>query len=207
MNFIAARSVALSLALAGSWLAVSSQDAVPAKTGAADPLQSLTPVIARFESNLLSMAKAMPAEKYNFAPTSDLFRSGSPAEFATVRTFAQQLAHVSGEPFRLFAPFGVAPDPSIDINSFDSLTSKDDIINALQASFVYQNSVIASITTENAFIPMGPRGLSRVSALIAILNDDGDHYGQMVEYLRMNGIVPPATVNQARRPAPPAPQK
>ncbi|MGB3630706.1 MAG: hypothetical protein WBA18_14460, partial [Terracidiphilus sp.] len=64
-----------------------------------------------------------------------------------------------------------------------------------------------SITTENAFTPMGPRGLSRVSALIAILNDDGDHYGQMVEYLRMNGIVPPATVNQARRPAPPAPQK
>ncbi len=207
MNFLAARSVALSLALAGSWLAVSSQDAAPAKTGVADPLQSLTPVVARFENNLLSLARAMPAEKYNFAPNSDLFRPGSPAEFATVRTFAQQLGHVSGEPFRLFAPFGVAPDPCIDVKSFVSLTSKDDIINALQASFVYQNSVIASITTENAFTPMGPRGLSRVSALIAILNDDGDHYGQMVEYLRMNGIVPPATVNQARRPAPPAPQK
>jgi hypothetical protein len=172
-----------------------------------DPLQSLTPVVARFENNLLSLAQAMPAEKYSFAPTTDLFRPGSPAEFATVRTFAQQLTHVAGEPFRLFAPFGVPPDASIDVKSFDSLTTKDDIIKALKASVDYQNRVIASITPANAFTPEGPRNLSRVSALIAILNDDGDHYGQLVEYLRMNGMIPPATANQANRMTQPAPQK
>ena len=171
------------------------------------PLNSLTPVVARFENNLLTLAEAMPADKYSFAPTKDLFKPGSPAEFATVRTFAQQLAHVSGEPFRLFAPFGVKPDTDIDVKSFDSLTAKDDILNALKLSFAYQNKVLATITPENALTPVGPRGVSRVSTLIAILSDDGDHYGQMVEYLRMNGIVPPATVNQARRMAPaPAPQ-
>jgi hypothetical protein len=177
----------------------------PAPTAApADPLQPLNQVVTRFENNLLALAEAMPAEKYNFAPAKENFAAGSPAEFATVRTFAQQLAHVSGEPFRLLAPFGVKPDTDVDVKSFDSLTSKDDILKALKASFDYQNKVIASITAENAFVPEGPRNLTRVSAIVAILSDDGDHYGQMVEYLRMNGIVPPATVNQARRPTPTA---
>ncbi|HEY1648767.1 MAG TPA: DinB family protein [Terracidiphilus sp.] len=167
----------------------------------ADPLQSLTQVVTRFENNLLALAEAMPADKFNFAPTKDTFAPASPAEFATVRTFAQQLTHVSGEPFRLLAPFGVKPDADVDVKSFDSLSAKDEIIKALKASFEYQDKVIAGITPENAFTPAGPRNLSRVAALVAILNDDGDHYGQMVEYLRMNGITPPATVNQQRRAA------
>lgn len=168
----------------------------------AGPAQSLMPAVTRFENNLLALAQAMPAEKYSFAPTSDLFRTGSPADFATVRTFARQLQHVSGEPFRLFAPFGVAPDPGVDVKSFDSLTAKDDIIKALKASFDYPNKVVAAITPDNGFTPMGPRNMSRILALIAILNDDGDHYGQIVEYLRMNGIIPPATVNQKNGMAP-----
>jgi hypothetical protein len=178
-----------------------------APAASVDPLQSLTAAVTRFENNLLALAEAMPADKFNFAPTKDIFKPGSPAEFATVRTFGQQLTHVSGEPFRLLAPFGVTPDPGVDIKSFDSLTAKDDIVKALKASFDYQNKVIAGITPENILTPVGPRGTTRVAALIAILNDDGDHYGQMVEYLRMNGIVPPATVNQLNRMAQPPSKK
>lgn len=162
----------------------------------AAPVSPLTQVATRFENNLLSLAEAMPADKYDFAPSKDLFKPGSPAEFATVRTFAQQLAHVAGEPYRLFAPFGVKPDVDVDPKSFDSLKSKDDILKALKQSLDYQNKVIAGMTPENSFTPAGPRNMTRVSALVAILSDDGDHYGQLVEYLRMNGIVPPATVNQ-----------
>jgi hypothetical protein len=207
MKSVPIRFAAALFSLAACCSAAGAQAAMSAPAAPADPLQSLTPVVARFENNLLALAEAMPPEKYTFAPTKDLFVPGSPAKFETVRTFAQQLTHVSGEPFRLFAPFGVAPDPSIDVKSFDSLTSKDDIIKALKASFDYQNKVIASITPGNAFTPVGPRNLSRVSALVAIMNDDGDHYGQMVAYLRMNGIIPPATANQAQRPSPPAPAK
>jgi hypothetical protein len=207
MKSISIRFTAALISLSAGCCTAAAQAAMSAPAAPVGPPQSLTAVVTRFENNLLALAEAMPAEKYNFAPTKDLFRPDSSAEFATVRTFAQQLGHVSGEPFRLFAPFGVAPDPSLDIKSFDSLTAKDDIIKALKASFDYQNKVIATITPDNAFTPMGPRNLSRVSALVAILNDDGDHYGQMVVYLRMNGIIPPATANQPRRPAEPAPQK
>jgi hypothetical protein len=180
------------------------QQPMQAPAVSAGPLQSLNMVVLRFENNLLALAQAMPADKYSFAPDKSLFRPGSPAEFAAVRTFAQQLAHISGEPFRLLAPFGVAIDPGVDPKSFDQLTGKDEILRALQQSFDYQNKVIAGITAENAFVPAGPRNLTRIAALVAILNDDGDHYGQMVEYLRMNGIVPPATANQATRMASPA---
>jgi hypothetical protein len=170
-------------------------------------LLSLTQTVSRFENNLLSLAEAMPADKFSFAPTKDTFKSGSPAEFATVRTFAQELTHVCAEPYRQFAPFGVKPDTDVDPKSFDSLTSKDDIIKALKDSIAYQDKVVASITPENAFTPAGPRNATRVSALIATLSDDGDHYGQMVEYLRMNGIIPPATVNQMQRMSQAPPQK
>ena len=170
-------------------------------------LASITQTASRFENNMLTLAEAMPADKFNFAPSKDLFKAESPAEFATVRTFAQQLAHVCGEPYRLFSPFGVKPDTDVDVESLASLQTKDEIVKALKDSFAYQDKVIASITPENAFAPAGPRGLSRVSALIAILSDDSDHYGQMVEYLRMNGIVPPATLNQMHRMSQVPPQK
>jgi len=164
------------------------------------------PVLAgatRFQNNLMALAKAIPADKYTFAPTSDLFKAASPAQFATVRTVAQQLTHVAAFTFSVLAPFGVKPDAGIDPKSFDSLTSKDDILKALQASFDYENKVIATMTPENAFTPTGPRNTNLVAAIITILNDDGDHYGQLVEYGRMNGIIPPSTERQMQnQPAP-----
>ena len=162
----------------------------------ADPTKPILMAVTRFENNLMSLAQAMPADKYSFAPSAELFKTGAPAQFATVRTFAQQISHVAGEPFRLLAPYGVTPDAAVDVKSLDTVTSKDDLIKALQASFDYQNKVIASIKPETAFTPQGPRGMSLVAALLAMLNDDGDHYGQMVVYARMNGIIPPATTRQ-----------
>ncbi len=159
-----------------------------------DAAKSIQQAVTRFENNLMAMAQAMPADKYSFAPSSDTFKAGSPAQFATVRTYAQEITHLCGEPFRMLAPFGVKAD--VDYNSYESLTSKDDIIKALQASFDYENKVIATITPENAFTPEGPRGMTRVGAMLMMLSDDGDHYGQMVEYLRMNGIIPPATARE-----------
>jgi hypothetical protein len=202
MRFIL-RSFATGMLLLGLGCAISfaqnsplTQPQTQPQTQSADPTKPILMAVTRFENNLLSLAQAMPADKYSFAPSADLFRTGAPAQFATVRTFAQQIGHVAGEPFRLLAPYGVTPDAAVDVKTFDTLTSKDDLIKALQASFDYQNKVIASIKPETAFTPQGPRGLSLVAALLAMLNDDGDHYGQMVVYARMNGIIPPATTRQ-----------
>jgi hypothetical protein len=210
------RSLAAGMLVLGLGCAVSlAQDSAIAQsqsqsqTQSADPTKPILMAVTRFENNLLSLAQAMPADKYTFAPSAELFKTGAPAQFATVRTFAQQIGHVAGEPFRLLAPYGVTPDATVDVKTFDTLTSKDDLIKALVASFNYQNKVIASIKPDTAFTPQGPRGLSLMAALMAMLNDDGDHYGQMVVYARMNGIIPPATERQLQntRPATAAAQK
>jgi len=174
-------------------------------TAPTTPGASILPMVQRFEANFMAAAQAMPAEKYNFAPSdADVFKAGSPAKFATVRTFAQQITHVTGEALRNLAPFGVKQDTNVDLKTLDSLTDKDQILKALKASFDFQDKVVAAITPENAFAPTGPRGSSVVSMLIAVMNDDGDHYGQMVEYLRMNGIIPPSTERQMQQQAKPA---
>lgn len=170
-------------------------------------LTALTQIVSRFENNILSLAEAMPADKYDFAPSKDIFKPGSPAEFATVHTFAQQVTHISGLPYRVFAPFGVKPDTDVDPKSFDALKSKDEIIKALKASFDYQNKVIATFTPENVMAPVGPRNSTRIASLVLVMGDYGDHYGQMVVYGRMNGIIPPATANQMQRMPQNPPQK
>lgn len=162
----------------------------------ADPAQSVQQFATHVEDSLLALAKAIPADKYNFAPSKDMFKPGSDADFATVRTIAQQFTHVASMPYHMLPAFGVKPDAQPDLTALNSMTSKDDIVKALQASFDYQNKVIASLTAQNAFAPTGPRNMSLMGVLLMMMNDYGDHYGQLVEYGRMNGVVPPSTARQ-----------
>lgn len=171
----------------------------------ADPSKAILQFAQRFEANMMGIAQAMPADKYDFAPNSDTFKAGSPAKFDTVRTFAQQLTHVADFTFKSYSAF-LKPDNAIDSKTLTAMTSKDDVLKALQAAFDYQNKVIASLTADNAFTPQGARNATLASTIVSVLNDDGDHYGQLVEYGRMNGVIPPATERQMQG-APPAAQK
>ncbi|MFP5275524.1 MAG: DinB family protein [Acidobacteriota bacterium] len=158
--------------------------------------QPIVQMATHIEGNFLALAKAIPADKYDFAPSKEIFKAGSPAEFATVRTVAQQLTHVAGMPYRMLASSGVKPDHEVDFKALNAMTSKDEIVKALQASFDYQNKVLATLTPEKAFAPTGMHNMSMISMLLMMFNDYGDHYGQLVEYGRMNGIIPPATARQ-----------
>ena len=203
------RSIHTSIALALTVLACSASFAAAqmAPAAAPDPAKQLSGIVQRFENNLMALAKAMPADKYNFAPSSADFKSGSPAKFDTVRTFAQQLTHVAGMSFQFYAPFGLKPDADVDVKNLNNITNKDDVLKVLQESFDYQNKTIATLTPENAFTPQGPRNTTLISAILVVLNDDGDHYGQLVEYGRMNGVIPPATEQNAHTAPPVAQQK
>ena len=158
--------------------------------------QPIVQMATHIEDNFIALAKAIPADKYDFAPSKATFSAGSPAEFATVRTVAQQLTHVAGMPYRMLASSGVKPDHEVDFKALNAMTSKDDIVKALQASFDYQNKVLATLTPEKAFAPTGMHNMSMISMLLMMFNDYGDHYGQLVEYGRMNGIIPPSTARQ-----------
>jgi uncharacterized damage-inducible protein DinB len=166
-------------------LAVTTMLAASAYAATASPAELFGKLISGQEKEVVSAAEAMPADKYNFAPTN--------GEFKGVRTFAQQVTHIAEAQYFFFAGFGTKP--TIDVKSLDKLTSKDEMVKALKDSFAFAQQATQTMTLENAFeeIPQKDGTNTRASIAAFSLAHTNDHYGQMVEYLRMNGIIPPAS--------------
>jgi uncharacterized damage-inducible protein DinB len=145
------------------------------------------------EGEFVPAAEAMPEDKYDFAP--------STGDFKGVRTFAQQVKHVAAVNY-LVAAAMLGEKPPVDTNAEkgpDSMKSKSDIVKFLKDSFAYAHKATASITEANALEPIAtPFGKTKGTrvGLAAVFAWHGfDHYGQMAVYLRMNGVVPPASRN------------
>jgi uncharacterized damage-inducible protein DinB len=170
--------------------------AEPAVGTMADPVKAIDSQLDLIEGELMGAVKAMPAEKYDFAPSQAIFAPGQKTEFATVRTFAQQATHLAQANYYFYS---VASGQPMDPNAaaIGKMTKKDDIVAALAGSFVYARKAIATITAANAFeVVKSPEpGMLATRSTLAqfAISHANDHYGQIVEYLRMNGIVPPAS--------------
>jgi len=158
----------------------------------------LNGVYGAVEQQVVSAAEAMPEDKYSFAPTN--------GEFKGVRTFAEEVKHI-GFANHLF--FGPLMGETIDVKSLEQntngpaeLKTKAEIIQYLKDSFALGHKALSTITAENEVTVLPKPVLPFLSTRLAIANiatfHPMDHYGQMVEYLRMNGIIPPAS-----RPRPP----
>jgi uncharacterized damage-inducible protein DinB len=145
------------------------------------------------EREFVSAAEAMPDDKYSFAPTA--------GEFKGVRTFAQQIKHVAAVNYMVFSAIlgEKAPDTGGE-NGPDALKTKAEIVKYLKESFVLGHRAMAAITQENLVEPIpSPFGEGKTTRLgmgTLIVSHCFDHYGQMAVYLRMNGIVPPASRGQ-----------
>jgi len=146
------------------------------------------------EYEFRAAAEAMPEDKYNFTPAS-LNVPG--AAFKDVRTFAQLLKHTGAANYFFWSRVTgeKMPENIKGGNGPDELKTKAEIIQFLKDSFAVGHRAAKMITPENAldqvpsFRGTQPRLLVASGAVI----HDADEYGQMVEYLRMNGIVPPAS--------------
>jgi uncharacterized damage-inducible protein DinB len=177
-------------------LAAAAQAASPTqKSKKKEERRSVTEVLDHTVSNLeydfVPAAEAMPEDKYEFAPSN--------GEFKNVRTFAQQIKHVAAVNYELGAAI-LQEKPPVDINDEAgpaSITTKADILKYLKESFAYVHKAIATINDKN-FIepvrsPFGEGYVSRMGLATSVASHGFDHYGQMVVYLRMNGIIPPAS--------------
>ena len=140
------------------------------------------------ERDFTKLAEAMPEEKWSFKPTQ--------GEFKEARTFAEQMKHVAcGNEAWAKQMSGEKPPERCDLGGPNPAKTKTEILAYLHASFTMIDKVIADTNAENLLHPNpGPYwGPNRLSALTATVWHISDHYGQLVEYLRMNGIVPPAS--------------
>jgi uncharacterized damage-inducible protein DinB len=174
--------------LAASTLAVA-QAAAPAKPAVGTPMSpsaTYGKLLSGMEQEFVSAAEAMPEDKYNFAPPV------SAGEFKGVRTFGEQVKHVAEANYFFFGGQTLSEaDTKAKSDAIEKLKTKAEIVKALKDSFVLAHSYVDSITPENAFV-MTASGTRAGLAAFGIAHFM-DHYGQMVVYLRMNGIVPPAS--------------
>jgi len=167
----------------------------PAPGSIATPAAAFDAQLKVIEWEMMGAVKAMPAEKYDFAPSAAIFVPAQKTEFATVRTFGQQATHVA-EANYFFAQIFSGLKPDTDVQGIEKLTKKDDIVAALGGSFAFAHKAMATLTPANAFevIKSPEPGFQTRGTLASFcVSHAFDHYGQMVEYLRMNAIVPPAS--------------
>jgi len=158
------------------------------------PAKALDKLVSLYEGEAMGVVKAMPADKYSFAPSEGTFAAGSPEKFAGVRTFAQQVTHIAEANYYFYMSVsGLKPD--VDMKKIETMTSKEDCVEILAKSFAFGHKAIATITAENAFVGIKPvDGMDTRASLAAFGVAHGyDHYGQLVEYLRMNGVLPPGS--------------
>jgi uncharacterized damage-inducible protein DinB len=164
---------------------------IPAGT-IVEPGKSLEALLTIYEGQIMSAVNAMPSEKFDFAPSQAIFKSEQTTSYDKVRTFGQMVAHVAQANFYFFSQLGGAK-PDVDMKAIGAMTSKDDTVKALAASFAFAHKQLATLTAANAFASVKDDQTKASMAAFGIAHMS-DHYGQLVEYLRMNGIVPPASV-------------
>jgi uncharacterized damage-inducible protein DinB len=148
--------------------------------------------ISGVEKQIVDVAEAMPEDKYNFSPET-LNIPG--ADYKGVRTFAVQVKHVASSNYFIWSPLtgDKLPESLKDGNGPENLKTKADIIKFLKDSFALGHKAAATLTTENMLQNPGNSKSTRLRLATFGVAHAFDHYGQMVEYLRMNGIVPPAS--------------
>lgn len=191
MNFMKRSLAPIAWTLLALIVAASGQGMPKSKEEHRNVTQILNQTVSNLESELVPAADAMPEEKFGFAP--------SEGEFKGARTFAEQIKHVAAVNYELGAAI-LQEKPPVLINDEAgpaSITSKADILQYLKESFEYVHKAINTINDKNLTAtvrsPWGEGMVTRLGLATSVTWHGYDHYGQMVVYLRMNGIVPPAS--------------
>jgi uncharacterized damage-inducible protein DinB len=168
--------IVLILAASGAW----------AQTGASNPMVESSKVFySNAKQDILGSADKMPDDKYAFKPTD------------TVRTYGQLLAHVADGQYEFC---GAAAGKHDEKGIEKTAKTKADVVAALKTAFAYCDAIWSGMTDAKAMemIPaFGGIKLTRLSMLDFNVSHTMEHYGNLVTYMRIQGIVPPSS--EARR--------
>jgi len=195
-------TAALSLAAASAYAQAAKSS--PAAGASASP--STPPTIASaidreisiVEKEVVDVAEAMPEDKFDFSPEK-LTLPGS--DYKGVRTFGEQLKHIAASNYLIWSPITgeKPPDTVNDGKGPDNMKAKAEIIKYLKDSFAFGHKAVATLNESNLVQPIIRNNKPPTTRLFLATFAPAhafDHYGQIVEYLRMNGIIPPASRGQ-----------
>lgn len=148
--------------------------------GPGHAVSAVRPLYERVKNLYIRSAEQMPAEHYSFKPTE------------SVRTFSEILGHVANENYLFCAAALGEKDPNT--TDFEKVTAKADLVAGLKASFAYCDPAYR-MPDERAMEEVtlfGNTG-SRLWVLTFNVTHDSEHYGNIVTYMRMKGLVPPSS--------------
>jgi hypothetical protein len=184
--------VALTFAVAALGQGIRSAAAAPQAQPAPTVASTVDREVSAIEKLVVDAAEAMPEEKFSFSPENLNIPGG---DYKGVRTFAVQVKHVATSNYFIWSPItgDNLPGGLKDGNGPENLKTKVEIIRFLKDSFALGHKAAATLTTENMLQVPEHSKSSRLHLATFGVAHAYDHYGQMVEYLRMNGIVPPAS--------------
>jgi uncharacterized damage-inducible protein DinB len=192
-------TAALSLAAASAYTQPAKSP--PAAGTAASPSTPLTIAsaidreISLVEKEVVEAAEAMPEDKFDFSPE----KLNLPdSDYKGVRTFGEQLKHIAASNYLIWSPITgeKPPDTVNDGKGPDNMKAKAEIIQFLKDSFAFGHKAVATLNDSNLVQPVIRNNRPPTTRLFLATFAPAhafDHYGQMIEYLRMNGIVPPAS--------------
>jgi len=143
---------------------------------------------ARTRKMLTAIVAAMPEDKWDYRPVKE------------VRSFREMVLHLVEDGYsHLGYVKGMSREQSAKLTEkYKGLKTKAELLQALGESYDYGDKVLGELTDQNAMdMVSGMRSerQTRVEAALVAFEDQMDHYGNFVVYLRLNGVVPPDTVN------------
>src|SRR3984885_4281818 len=165
----------------------------PATLDAQRERLALQILLRSMTKEIVSAADAMPADKYGFARTE--------GEFRGVRTFGKQVKHLAATN-HILAAAALGEEPPADAGDElgpETIRTKAEIIDYLNASFAHLDKAVDAIGDQKLAVrsspisPLPANAVTRLALVVEASIHAFNHYGQMVEYLRMNGVVPPAS--------------
>ena len=155
--------------------------------------QALRTHLTRIRGMLMAIVAAMPEDKYDFRPTQG------------VRSFREMVEHLISDSYT-HAGYVMgktrAESEKIAGEKTKGIETRGQYLKAMGEAFDFADKMLAGITDENAMgtvTAMRGGKVTRIEAALQLFEDDMDHYGNFVVYLRLNGIVPPDTVENLKR--------
>ena len=166
------------LALGAQWL--------PAQSSVAEQLRQQWTASRR---QIVAIAEVMPESKFHYKPTPE------------VRSFGELVAHIAGEGRTWMETVAGVPQPGA-AERFDALKDRAEILKTLSEFFDYGSKALADLTDPKALevVPFGRRQVPRWVIVMQTIGHNKEHYGNLVTYLRLNGIVPPSSAPSPSQP-------
>ena len=134
------------------------------------------------KQNIIGAAEKMPAENFSFKPTPE------------VRSYAEIFGHIMNTNYFACSALKGEANPNKD-DLEKTATTKEQVVKAVKASFDYCDGAFKSLTEGNLkeTVKSGTREIPKTSPLLLVVAHSQEHYGNLVTYMRLKGIVPPSS--------------